>query len=396
MRILQVCPKFDHFVASGSTKVAYDISRELVRRGHSVTVYTSNMRDKYNKMDVGYEKIDGISVYRFQSVGTVATREMKIFVTPEMIPKFERETQSFDVIHLHEYQSFQNMVAFHYAKKHCVPYVLHAHGSIPRIGRKRRKWLYDVVFGHRLLRDASRVIALSEVEAKEYEHIGVPHDKIAIIPNGIDLAECKNLPPKGLFKKRFSIEEEKKIILFLGRINSLKGIDFLIDSFAYMIQNMKYNAFLVIAGPDDGYLNETKKLVKQHQIQERILFTGPLFGRDKIEAYVDASIVASLDSLKEVVFLLVPLEAAACGTPVVLTAGNYIAKLAEKGDFGSSVEFGDVSKLASLFTEMLSNENLLEGMGSRGRNFVFRNYDWNNSVDMLEKVYEDAIKRNCA
>jgi glycosyltransferase involved in cell wall biosynthesis len=60
------------------------------------------------------------------------------------------------------------------------------HGSLPRIGDWRRlKWIYDVFFGHRLLRDASKVIALSNAEAEQYKAMGVPEWKIAIIPNGI-------------------------------------------------------------------------------------------------------------------------------------------------------------------------------------------------------------------
>lgn len=394
MKILQVCPKFHQSVASGSTKVAYDISRELVKRGHSVTVYSSNMRDKFDKVSNRLETKDGMLIHRFRSIGTVATRGMKIFVTPGIIPRFGSEVSSFDVIHLHEYQTFQNLIAYHYARKHDVPYVLHAHGSIPRIGKRFRKWLFDVAFGYRLLKGASRVIALSVIEAKEYEDAGVPREKIAIIPDGIDLTDCKTLPHRGSFRKRFGIEEGTRIILFLGRINHLKGIDFLIDAFARVVKNMEHNVLLVVAGPDDGYLNETKKLVKQHLIQDKVLLTGPLFGVRKMEAYVDASIVTSLDSLKEIVFLLVPLEAAACGTPVIVTEGNYIAELAEKGGFGSCVEYGDVSKLAGMFKEMLGNEGLLKKMGSKGRSFVLENYDWNNIIGMVEKVYKDALEQS--
>jgi glycosyltransferase involved in cell wall biosynthesis len=95
---------------------------------------------------------------------------------------------------------------------------LQVHGSLPRIGAKQQlKWIYDVLFGYRLLRDASKVIALTRVEAEQYRRMGVPEEKIAIIPNGIDLSEYAELPPKGVFKKKFNIPEDRKIILYLGQ-----------------------------------------------------------------------------------------------------------------------------------------------------------------------------------
>jgi len=58
------------------------------------------------------------------------------------------------------------------------------------------------------------------------------------------------------------------------------------------------------------------------------------------------------------------------------------------------VEYGNALKLASMFKEMLSDEDLLREMGLKGRDFVFRNFNWNNIVGMIEEVYEDAIKRS--
>ena len=101
--------------------------------------------------------------------------------------------------------------------------------------------------------------------------------KIEIISNGIDLSEYGDLPPKGCFKKKFNLSEDRKIILYLGRIHKIKGIDFLIKAFAHLINEMNFrDAVLVIAGPDDGYLNETKFLAQDLGILNSILFTSPI------------------------------------------------------------------------------------------------------------------------
>lgn len=396
MKILQVCPKFLSQIASGSIRVAYTISKELVQRGHSVTVLASDAKDKYSRTKAGFEESDGIRIYRFKNIGFKFLGRNKLFITPDMIHVLKKEITHFDIIHLHEFRTFQNIVVHHYTKKYGVPYVLQTHGSLPRnMGKLRLKWIYDAFSGYKLLRNASKVLALSPVEARQYKGMGTSEEKIAIIPNGIDLLKHTNLPPKGGFKERYGIEKERKVVLYLGRINRFKGIEFLIDAFAYLIKNIKYaNAILVIAGPNDGYLDETKRLIRQHKIEERILFSGPLFGIRKVEAYVDSSIVASLDSLQEVVFLLVPLEAAACGTPVIVTKSNYIATLVEKGNFGSWVEYGKVTELATRLKEMLVNEDLLKKMGLNGHKFVSDNFDWKSVVDKIERIYEEVVKRN--
>jgi len=393
MKILQVCPKFHHSIASGSTKVAYSVSKELAIRGHSVTVYTSDMKDKYTRIDHGVEEKDGVRVYRFQSIGTVITREMKIFVTPTIIPSLKNEIRSFDVIHVHEYRSFQNIVVHHYAKKYGVAYILQAHGSLPRIMTKQKlKLVYDVLFGYRLLRDASKVIALTQVEAEQYKRMSVPEEKIAIIPNGIDLSEYAELPPKGSFKRKFNIPEDRKIILYLGRIHKTKGIDFLVKAYAHLIKETNFrDAVLVIAGPDDGYLSEVKSLVHDLSVSDSVLFAGPLYGEDKLAAYVDSEVYV-LPSRYET-FPMTILEAYACGKPIVTSRVGGLKDLVKNGETGLLFEPGNVKQLARSIFNLLNDNNAAKEIGLKGKNFVRETFTIEKVVERLEKVYEEVAKR---
>ena len=189
MRILQVVPYFPPAYAfGGPVKVAYEVSRELVKRGHEVVVYTSDARDFTSRINVNHFKvIDGIKVHYFHNLTMMSVKKLKLFITPQLISHAKEEVKKFDVIHLHEYRTFQNIVIHHYATKYDIPYVLQAHGSLPRIGSWRKlKSIYDVLFGYRLLKDAAKVIALNKMEVEQYRSIGISEEKIAIIPNGID------------------------------------------------------------------------------------------------------------------------------------------------------------------------------------------------------------------
>jgi len=389
MRILQVVPWFSTGkAASGYVQVVYNVSRELVKRGHEVEVYTSNFLDGKIKMENDSLVVGQIKVNYFNYI----MHHYTFFLTPSMIPAVRKNLKEFDVIHIHDFRTFQSIVTHYYAKKYDVPYILQAHGSLPRImARQRLKWIYDVLFGYRLLRNASKVIALTRVEAEQYRRMCVPEEKVAIIPNGIDISEYTELPPKGAFKKKFNIPEDRKIILYLGRIHRTKGIDFLIRAYAHLKNEMNFkDATLVIAGLDDGYLSEAESLVHRLGVSNSILFTGLLSEEDKIKAYTDASIVAYLGPFEP--YGLVSLEAAACETPVIVAQGTPMAEIVNRGKFGFSVNYGDIASLSKRMYELICDDVLREELGRRGRDFVFKNFSWSNIVTKIEKVYEEILR----
>jgi glycosyltransferase involved in cell wall biosynthesis len=389
LKILQVVPYFPPAQAfGGPVKVAYQTAKELVKRKHKVVVYTSDVKDFGSRLRVGSDNvIDGIRVHYFRNLALTLVKKFKLFITPELVSRAKKEVEKFDVIHLHEYRTFQNIVIAHYAKKYGVPYVLQAHGSLPRIMAKQRlKWIYDALFGYRLLKGASRVIALSRVEAEQYKSVGVPEEKIEVIPNGIDLSEYADLPPKGCFREKLGIKEEEKIVLYLGRIHRVKGLDILVKAFAKVIEGLG-DVRLVVVGPDDGYLNELKALINGLKIEDNVLILGPLYGEDKLEAYVDADVYV-LTSRYET-FPMSLLEAVACGTPVILTESCGVTEY-----------FRDkVGLVVDLNPDHLC-QALLEMLLDRDRRNVFREkcktvikqFEISKSVSKLEEVYEEIVR----
>jgi len=144
------------------------------------------------------------------------------------------------------------------------------------------------------------------------------------VPNGIDLAEFENLPTRGNFRRKYGLSNEEKIVLFLGRINQVKGLDLLVKAFASISREMA-DTKLIIAGPDDGYLSTLEQLIEKLNIKAQTLFTGPLFGKAKLEAYVDADVF--VNPRADEIFGLVFLESLACGTPVICSQGCGIANI---------------------------------------------------------------------
>ncbi|UCG55265.1 MAG: glycosyltransferase, partial [Dehalococcoidia bacterium] len=291
MKILLISSTFPPRKFGGVTESSYILAKYLAQKGHDVTVYTTDVNDRYSRIPdtKGVKNMDGIKVHYFKNLSNwLASR--RLFLPLGMVPAIRRELKRFDIIHLNEFRSFHSIVVHHYAKKYGIPYVLQARGSLPRVVSKQNsKQIYDIFWGYKLLRDASRVIALSQMEAEQYKDMGISQDKIEVVPNGINLAEFDDLPPRGEFRTKWGVNSSQKVVLFLSRINEIKGPDLLVEAFA-TASNELDNVKLIIAGPDDGYLPVLKRLINELKITDKVLFTGLLYGRDKLEAYIDADV----------------------------------------------------------------------------------------------------------
>jgi glycosyltransferase involved in cell wall biosynthesis len=335
--------------------------------------------------------LDGVEVNYFHSFA----RPGRIFLSPGMIKFLSHNLKNFDIVHLHLYRTFHNL-AFYCCNTIDKPYVLSAHGNmLPTFGNPTSRVLFmrrffDLQVGKRIVGNARKVIAISKAEANEYLQFGVEKDRIEIVPNGIDLPRYAHLPPIGRFRTNLNISENEKLILYLGRLNKSKGLDFLVSGFAALNRGVgNGNTTLVIAGPNDGALEPIERLARHLGVSHRVIFPGFLSEEEKTSAYVDSDVVVNLEPGN--VFGLVPLEAAACSTPVIVSKGNAISEAVREGAFGFSVEYGDTESLAMMLRNLLYNLALASKMGQNGRSFVFENYGWPKVVDRLEEVYKNIL-----
>jgi glycosyltransferase involved in cell wall biosynthesis len=393
MRILQVINFFKpSWESGGPARVVYEISRKLVERSHEVTVYTT---DGFKlRLDVEKNKpvdVDGIKTYYFRNLSSYLSREM-VLPVPYYLPIVaRRETKDFDVVHIHEYRTVLAIVAHHYAKKYGIPYILQPRGSVPTISKIKQKKLFDALFGRSIFKDASKIIASSKIESDQYRDVfpELNDEKIVHIPNGIDLKTYQNLPQKGEFKRKYSINPDEKIILFLSRIHERKGADILIEAFS-KLKNEFESIKLVIAGPDEGYLDKLKLIASKLDIESDVMFPGPLYEKDKLEAYVDADIFVLPSKDRYESFGNVVLEALACGTPVIVTNNCGVSEWI--GDnVGYVVEY-DKDQLWDAMIKVLSDERLRRRFGEEGKRFVREAFEWSRVVGKIEEIYVEGIK----
>jgi glycosyltransferase involved in cell wall biosynthesis len=381
MKILQVTPFFSP-VYGGSAVVPYQLSKGLAKRGHEVTIYTSDYK-------LGCEYVNSAPEARVCSFKTWLGWT-KFFITPGMVVQVKKAIKNFDIVHMHNYYTFQNVIVHHYAKKHDIPYVLQAHGSVATyFERGSLKKIFDAIWGYTILRDASKLIAATPTEAERYKSMGISEDKIEIVPNGIDLAEFENLPQRGQFRKKYGLNDAQKVVLYLARIHKIKGPDLLAKAFAELSKDVA-DAKLAIVGPDDGYLTALKELIRELKIEEDVVFTGPLYGRDKLGAYVDADVYV-LPSVYETFPVSVP-EACACGTPVIVTDRCGIADVID-GQVGLVVPYYK-EQLQHALLYMLGDNKIRLQFGEKGKLLVHEKFNWQKITEQVENIYSSCMLLN--
>jgi glycosyltransferase involved in cell wall biosynthesis len=299
------------------------------------------------------ERNDEFEIVRLKNSSSYISNILGLIITPNLRNFLLTRKNDYDLIHIHEHITYQNILVYKFAKKYKIPYIHQAHGSLPKRDKFLRKWFFNFFFGFRLLNGASKVIALNQGEVQQYRNIGIPKEKIAVIPNGINLSEYTNLPSTGSFKRKINIPKNEKIVLYLGRIHWIKGIDILVNAFANIATKLN-DVTLIIAGPNDGYLNKIQTMIKAHKIENRVLILGPLYARDKLAAFVDANVFV-LPSRYEA-FPITVLEAVACKTPIILTE-NCGAKEFFRSRVGLVVK-PDSKLLSEKLFDILTNDDL--------------------------------------
>lgn len=387
LKILQVVPYFyPAWAYGGIPRVVYELSRELVRAGHDVSVYTTDVLDKdsrYSKAKLDAE-IDGIKVSYFKNFSNKLAHDLQIYLPEGMRGKVEETLGGFDIIHLHGHRHFLNNIVRHYAKKLGKPYILSGHGTVVRIERRVAvKAVFDKLFGEKVLRDAAGFVAVSENEVAQYAEFGVDKSRVRVVYNGIDVEAYEELPARGTFREKYALGD-KEIVLFLGKMTPRKGIDFLVRAFAKL---KRPNAVLVLAGNDMGFKEKVEAIIKEEGLAPSVLFTGLLVDDEKFSAYIDADVLV-YPAVHEI-FGLVPFEALMCGAPVIVTDDCGCGEIIGTEDIGYIVKYNDVAGLSEMIAKVLDDKPGAEIKVQRGQKFIRAELAWKRVVKEYEAVYEE-------
>lgn len=389
MRILHVTPYFaPAWAYGGPPRSIYELSKELVRQGHEVTVLTTDALDARGRVPSTWKDPDGIEVVRLRNVSNNLAWQQQLFLPLGTTGFLKHRLRSFDVVHLHMVRTWLNVVVHHHALRHQVPFVLSPRGSLPRIVRaKLAKTLFDGFAGHSLVRYASKVIALSKPEKEDCIAAGVPASKVVIVPNGIDPSFYASLPSPGEFAREHGLDG-REIVAYLGRLNARKGLGTLIRAFNLLQAERRQPTTLVLAGPDDGYQRHLVELAKSMGLADRVRWLDYLGVEEKLGLLVDADVVVYPAAHES--FGLVPFEALLCSTPVVVTEGSGCGELIAGAGAGLTVALGDHESLKECLARVLDSKPETLEMVARGTELVLQDLNWDRIARRMVEVYSSV------
>lgn len=388
-----------------------DLTRELGRLGIHVDVFTRSQDEHVPHVlhDLGY----GNRVVHIPAGPEQPSPKQQL---PDYIPEFVQGIEHFaaekglhyDLIHSHYWMSglAAEMLSEAWGAPHsnaAVPIIqmFHTLGEMKnRIAQsdEERETPSRLEGERRVLARVDRVIAATLAEKAQLEWLyKADSRKLTIIPPGVDTGRFYPIP-KDEAKQFIGIPNEDRMVLFVGRIEPLKGLDTLIRAMACMgLEDSNCPTYLVIIGGDPSASPEDmtsemaslQQLCRDLKMDRTVVFLGKR-GQDTLPYYYSAAEVLVMPSHYES-FGMVALEAMACGTPVIASQVGGLAFLIEDGVTGYHIPGGDSDALCDKLTLLLGNAEKRELMGASAAEEA-KDYSWDKIAAQMIAVYESLLQ----
>lgn len=298
---------------------------------------------------------------------------------------------TFDLVHVHEPWHYPGFVAFRAVRKYAVPYILTPHGALDAWclqHKAMKKRIYTRLIQNHILKFAEALHALTQEEQARIVELGYK-TPVFVAPNGIDAAPFEDMSNASDFLAKHPGLSGKRVILFLGRLHPIKGLDVLARSYI-KISRMFKDAVLLVVGPDgDGTRKQMEATLKTASALDSTVFTGMLTGKDKLAALACADMLV-LPSYAEV-FGHVILEGWATGLPVVVSRRCGLAADVSEHGAGLVVEPNDDRALTQAIRTLLLDGKLRVRLGVAGRKLVKEKYTWQAVAASMADLYRTLV-----
>ncbi|MCU0388524.1 MAG: glycosyltransferase [Chitinophagaceae bacterium] len=311
MNILLVLPSYA-VRWGGPAHVVHDICTALAKQFRFTLLTTSNHQDdEILPLPEGVEYISFITQKPLSNL-------WKSFST-ELDDWLEQNIRRFQLVHIHEMWHYSQFAATRKALKYGIPYLVSPHGELAEwmINHKPlRKMIFGAIFQKKMLLNASLVHALTIHEKQSIEQFSGQKSKISIIPNGLNASRFMN----GVERPH-----PKKYVLFLGRIQKVKGCKELLQGYSQWEGRHEYD--LVFVGPyeDKGYMGNLQKWIIANNLSSKVHFKGLVTGQLK-QAFLHYASLFVLPSFSEG-FPVSVLEAMQAGCPLIISENTRINDL---------------------------------------------------------------------
>jgi glycosyltransferase involved in cell wall biosynthesis len=368
----------------GIEKVVYEQSKRLMHKNFQPKVVTSRIQT------APCYKVEGINVECYNSMN-LGFRLGIPYVFPSIasLGVFTKAVKESRIVHAHGHPYLSSLLAGKLAKQYDKPFVLTQHNTFIDYNNifDQVERLNDLTVGKQSLREADKVIAISNATKNYVLSLGAKPSKVKVIHNGVDLQRFKPLPEiKAQMRKKLGISLDAKVVLTVRRLVYKNGIDTLIDCASLAVKKKPKIVFLVVGkGPD---MNSVRQQVKELGLESNFKLTG-FVPDEELHLYYNTADLFVLPSKSGEGLPLVAQEAMACGLPVVATDVGGISEIMVKG-YGKLVPANKPDLLAEAVVEFAEKDSYSDNNGEL-RAIVEERFGWDKNVAQLVEIYEELI-----
>ena len=381
LRILFASPAYWPALAfGGPIWMARELNDRAAAAGHEVTVLTTSIVDLHRERTFRSHTRDVEGV----TVDYLATplRYRWMGITPSL-PLALRRLPRPDVVHIFGFRDVVTTGVARWARRKGIPYVFEPLGMFePRVRKVRFKRMFDASFVRNVAGAAALVVTTSEREKRQVIAGGVPADRVEVMGNGFPEPPAESSVGTPL-RDRLGIDGAP-LVLYVGRLAKDKGVELLLEA----VRGID-GAHVLLAGPDDGHgvAARVEALAAAPDMAGRIHRLEP--ESRPLDLYREADVFV-LPSAGES-FGMVAAEAAAAGTPVIVTDRCGVAEFL--GDDGALVVPFDAAAIGQAVSRILTDEPLRDRIRAGGLAAAAR-YSWAEMARSQENIYRLAIARS--
>ena len=368
-----------------------ELAREMAKRGHTIDIYTKAHQPEHGpSINLGQN-------VRLIHLETGADEDMPKLAIYDYIQSLACSAEGFRKYNLMEY----DLIHSHYWLSGLIGKQLQALWHIPHavmfhtLGAAKNSIGIGAnepelrIKGEQEVIDSCHRIIASTAKEKEYliKHYGASQDKIAVIPCGVNLDLFKPVD-KETARKELGMDHQK-VILFVGRIDPLKGLEHLLGALTYM--DGEKPPLLMIVGGDEhsqGQVQLLQSMAKDLRIEKWVSFIGSV-AQDRLPLFYSAADICAIPSYYES-FGMVALESLACGTPIVASDVGGMRYMVSQDEMGRIASDNSSRHLAGAISELLiraeGNERHIKTRRARMTEF-----SWAAIADRMLQEYNSLL-----
>ncbi len=315
----------------------------------------------------------------------------RYFFAPAIARQLIDLVPEFDVLHLQGTWIFPTLAGSRIAALFDKPYVISLRGTLfpwAMQHKSFKKRVYMDLIEKKTLRGASRVHFTTMLEARLAEDTfpGLP---AVVVPNTVETAPGNADPSP--FRKNLEMENDTPLVVFLGRIHIIKGLELLVEAASEVVKEMPGTVFALVGDDEGGYAAVIHDMIARKGLERDVILPGPVRGEEKWSVFSAADVFV-LPSHQEN-FGMAAAEAMSCGVPVVTSPLVGIAEDISEAGAGLVVERNPEMFARSILT-LLRDAALRFRMGCAGRDLVARKYSPGVVAHSMLKLYAEVIEEH--